>query len=186
MRSSELLSSNLSRLLVVDMQTKLLAAMPNADSVIANIVKLIRSSKLFEIPVDATEQYPQGLGATVDEIAQYIPNRAEKLRFSSSTAVSWGESGPDATSPHQAILVGIETHVCVLQTAFDLQASGFEVYVVADAVTSRNQIDYDFALKRMADNGIHIVTTEMVLFEWCETAAADQFKQISRIVTNRD
>ena len=84
------------------------------------------------------------------------------------------------------MVAGIETHVCVLQTAFDLLARGFEVFVVVDAVGSRNQQDFEIATGRMADSGVNLVTSEMVLFEWCEIAGTDQFKQISRLVTNRD
>lgn len=186
MRSSELLSASTSRLLIVDMQDKLLAAMKESDHVTGNCVKLVRGAEILGVPVGATEQYPQGLGGTNETIARLIPQRPEKMRFSCSEVVEWAGQGTSPDHPHQIVLAGIEAHVCVLQTAFDLLTSGFEVFVVADAVTSRNRTDYEFGLKRMSDSGIHLVTTEMVLFEWCEVAGTDEFKKISRIITNRE
>lgn len=183
MRSSELLNAASSRLLVIDMQEKLLAAMKDRITIGQKCVKLIHGAKVLNVPVDATEQYPQGLGSTVEVIAELVPERPDKMRFSCSESLTWAEAGPQPEQPHQIVLAGIEAHVCVLQTAFDLIAKGFEVYVVADAVTSRNRSDYEFGLKRMADSGVRLVTTEMVLFEWCEVAGTDEFKQISRIIT---
>jgi isochorismate hydrolase len=186
MRSSELLSASTSRLLIVDMQEKLLAVMKETASVTDNCVKLIRGARVLSVPVDATEQYPRGLGGTAEAIADLIPQRPEKMRFSCSEAVEWAGQGTSSDQPFQIVLAGIEAHVCVLQTAFDLLANGFEVFVVADAVMSRHRTDYEFGLKRMSDAGIHLVTTEMVLFEWCEIAGTDDFKKISRIITNRE
>lgn len=185
MRSSELLSSANSRLLIVDMQDKLLAAMKESAAVTSRCVKLIRGAGVLAVPVDATEQYPQGLGATTDVIADLIPSRPEKLRFSCSESLAWAEVEGGVDDRQQVVLAGIEAHVCVLQTAFDLLANGFEVFVVADAVTSRNRLDYEIGLKRMSDSGVHLVTTEMVLFEWCEVAGTDDFKAISRLITDR-
>ncbi len=186
MRSSQLLSATTSRLLIVDMQEKLLVAMNERGAVTPNCVKLVRGAEVLGVPVDATEQYPKGLGETVDVLASLIPQRPDKMRFSCSEALAWAAQGTAADQPHQVALAGIEAHVCVLQTAFDLLANGFEVFVVADAVTSRNRSDYEFGLKRMADAGVQLVTTEMVLFEWCEVAGTDEFKKISRIITGRE
>lgn len=185
MRSSELLSSKNSRLLIVDMQDKLLAAMKESAAVTARCVKLIRGAGVLSVPVDATEQYPQGLGATTNVIAELIPKRPDKLRFSCSESLAWAEFAGGVDDRQQVVLAGIEAHVCVLQTAFDLLAKGFEVFVVADAVTSRNRLDYEIGLKRMSDSGVQLVTTEMVLFEWCEIAGTDEFKAISRLITDR-
>lgn len=183
MRSAELLSASSSRLLIVDMQEKLLAAMKDRITIGQKCVKLIHGAKVLNVPVDATEQYPEGLGSTVEVIAELVPERPSKMKFSCSDSLKWAESETDPEQPHQIVIAGIEAHVCVLQTAFDLLAKGFEVFVVADAVTSRNKSDYEFGLKRMADSGVHLVTTEMVLFEWCEVAGTDEFKQVSRIIT---
>lgn len=185
MRSSELLSASTSRLLIVDLQTKLLAAMQEAAIVTANCLKLVQGASILQVQADATEQYPAGLGGTVEAIAELIPDRPAKLRFSCVESLPWTVQQNSNTERFQVVLAGIEAHVCVLQTAFDLVANGFEVFVVADAVTSRHQQDQKVGLQRMSDSGIHLVTTEMVLFEWCEIAGTDQFKQISRLITNR-
>jgi len=181
-KSPSLLSSGISRLLLVDLQEKLLPAMHGGDEVVANCEKLIAGAQILNVPLSATEQYPKGLGPTIPQIAEHIPQRPDKLRFSCAEALDWATADRTATARHQIVLAGIETHVCVLQTAFDLLANQFDVFVVADAVTSRKPQDYKFALKRMRDSGVQLVTTEMVLFEWCEVAGSDEFKQISKLV----
>jgi len=183
-RSPQLLSAARSRLLIIDVQEKLIPVIPEIDSLIRNTQNLITSAELLEVPVSATEQYPKGLGATVSPLVESLPERVEKLRFSSADAVEWGRSVSNAGDRHQVVLAGIEAHVCVLQTAFDLLANGFEVCVVSDAVNSRHEHDAIAAMQRMRDAGVTLVTTEMVLFEWCETAAHPAFKQISQLVRN--
>lgn len=186
MRSPELLNALLSRLLIVDMQEKLLPVIQDAERVRAKCEQLIRGAGILGVPVDATEQYPKGLGATVPELAELIPDRPEKLRFSCQSCLDWARSGNAVDLRHQIVVAGIEAHVCVLQTCFDLMSVGFEVFVVVDAIGSRNQLDYDVAVRRLSDSGARLVTAEMVLFEWCEVAGSTEFKQISRLVTNRE
>lgn len=185
-RSLELLSRHDSRLLIVDMQEKLLPAIRRGKQVIANCVKLVRAAQMLGPPVFATEQYPRGLGATIPDLAELLGERPEKLRFSCSEALAWGTAteptDPELRDRTKVVVAGIETHVCVLQTALDLLADGFHVYIAADAVGSRRRLDRQIALQRMADSGAVITTTEAVLFEWCETAAAEEFKEISRLV----
>jgi nicotinamidase-related amidase len=188
-RSSELLSRHDSRLLIVDMQEKLLPAIRRGKQVIANCVKLIRAAQLLGLPVFATEQYPRGLGATVAELAELLGERPEKLRFSCSESLQWGTAS-ESTDPAvrdrtKVVLAGIEAHVCVLQTVLDLMADGYRVYVAVDAVGSRRRLDQRIALQRMADSGAVLTTTESVLFEWCEEAGSDEFKEISRLVKER-
>jgi nicotinamidase-related amidase len=185
-RSLELLSRHDSRLLIVDMQEKLLPAIRRHKQVVANCVKLIRAAQLLGPPVFATEQYPRGLGSTVPELAKLLDERPEKQRFSCSDALDWGTASeptdPTLRDRTKIVIAGIEAHVCVLQTALDLLAYGYRVYIAADAVGSRQRLDRQIALQRMADTGAVITTTESILFEWCETAAADEFKEISRLV----
>lgn len=181
-RSPSLLSSGTSRFLLVDLQEKLLPAMYGGDEVVANCEKLIAGAQILNVPLSATEQYPKGLGPTIPQIADHIPQRPDKLRFSCAEALDWALADRTEKDRHQIVVAGIETHVCVLQTAFDLLSNQFDVFVVADAVTSRKPKDYDLALQRMRDSGVQIVTTEMVLFEWCEVAGSDEFKQISKLV----
>jgi nicotinamidase-related amidase len=185
-RSLELLSRHDSRLLIVDMQEKLLPAIRRHKQVVANCVKLVRAAQLLGPPVFATEQYPRGLGPTVPDLAELLSTRPEKSRFSCSEALQWGTAS-EPTDPAlgdrtKVVIAGLEAHVCVLQTALDLLADGYHVYIAADAVGSRRRLDRQVALQRMADSGAVITTTESILFEWCETAAADEFKQISGLV----
>ena len=143
--------------------------------------RLIEAAKLLGIPVDATEQYPKGLGSTVESLRVLLAAPAEKLRFSSVPSLDWMN---DVThgGRHQVVVAGMETHVCIQQTALDLVARGFDVHIPADAVTARKSLDHETALKRMSAEGCTITTWEAVLFEWCETAEAAEFKSISRLV----
>jgi nicotinamidase-related amidase len=189
LRSTELLSRCDCRLLIVDMQQKLLPAIRRGQQVTANCIKLVRAARLLGPPVFATEQYPRGLGPTVPELAELLAERSEKRRFSCSESLAWGTAGDSMDSALQdrtkVVLAGIEAHVCVLQTALDLMADGYRIYVAADAVGSRRRLDRQIALQRMADSGAVITTTESVLFEWCEQAGSDEFKEISRLVKER-
>jgi nicotinamidase-related amidase len=183
-RNPELLSRHDSRLLIVDMQQKLVPVIHENAGVLANCLKLVQAAKILGTPVFATEQYPKGLGETVPELASLIESRPSKLRFSSSECLGW-ETCPAGDPRPKIVVAGIETHVCVQQTVFDLLAGGFLVYVAADAVGSRKPLDRDWALQRMQAFGAVITTTEAILFEWCEVAGTDEFKQISRLVTGR-
>ncbi len=181
-RSPELLDREASILLVVDMQEKLLPFIPEAEGLIRRCRKLINAAKLFSVPVCSTEQYPKGLGYTTPELKELLGPLPEKQRFSCAETLrermrEYRESGRD-----QFVLCGIESHVCVLQTAFDLMSAGFRVYVVADSVASRGKIDYEIALRRMSDAGATLVTHESVMFEWCVSSGDPNFKQISNLV----
>jgi nicotinamidase-related amidase len=133
------------------------------------------------VPYLVAEQYPQGLGSTLQALQPIVPNNnvVKKVHFS-----CWREplfqNALQALNKKQVVLMGIETHVCVLQTAFDLQTAGYHVFVVIDAVGSRHEMDYKYALKRMKQAGIELVTSEMVFFEWVEKAATPEFKMLSK------
>jgi isochorismate hydrolase len=181
-RSPELLAAASSRLVIVDMQEKFLQVMSGVDQLVANCRKLIRGAEILEVPISATVQYAKKLGPVTPRLADHLGECPDKLRFSCAEALDWAGSGTGPDARHQVVLAGIETHVCVLQTAFDLLAAGFEVFVPADAVLSRHLVDYEWGLRRMANAGVQIVTYEMVLFEWCEVAGSEQFKQLSQLV----
>jgi nicotinamidase-related amidase len=183
-RSGELVSRDASRLLIVDMQEKLLPLIGSADRVIANCGRLIDGAKLFGVPVFATEQYPKGLGSTVRSLAERLETPPSKLRFSCAEVLDWGTAAEQPDGRHQIIVAGIESHVCVLQTVIDLLASGFQVFVPADAVASRGDLDREIALDRMRGCGATVVTTESVLFEWCEASGTPEFKQVSQLIKN--
>lgn len=184
-RNPELLSRLSSRLLVVDMQEKLLPHIHESLAVVECCRQLIVGAQTLGVPVWATEQYPKGLKRTVNDLAPLLPEAIEKIEFSAMPVLKWSrDEGPDADR-WQVVVCGVESHVCVLQTVFDLMANGYRVYVVADAVGSRNSHDREIALDRMSTGGATICTTESVLFEWCETAGAKEFKTISQLVTGR-
>ena len=181
-RSIELLSRQASRLLIVDVQEKLVPLIPTAARMIANCRRLIDGAKTLGVPVFATEQYPKGLGKTVPELAPLLGTIPEKLRFSSAEVLGWGFAGDGSNDRDQVVVAGIEAHVCVLQTALDLLAQGYRVCVAADAVASRGELDWRLALERMSAAGAVVATTESVLFEWCERSGTPEFKEISRLI----
>ena len=186
-RSNDLLSRTESRLLIVDVQEKLLPAIPVAAELTENCRMLIQAARVLQVPVFATEQYPRGLGGTAPELTAMLDGPIpEKVCFSGCEALNWGMAADQADDRFRVVLAGIEAHVCVLQTALDLQACGFRVYVAADAVASRRKFDWKFALRRMADSGVTVTTLESVLFEWCERAGTEEFREISRLVKARD
>lgn len=168
-------------LLIIDMQERLMSAVENTDTVIANSLWLLRIATRIGVPVLASEQYPQGLGHTVAELKEVLPAAAvmSKTHFSCTAEPDCQKRIADSARD-QFILLGAETHVCVLQTALGLRAEGKAVYVVADGVASRRASDKELGLMRMRDEGVRIVSREMVAFEWLEKAATDLFREISR------
>ncbi len=187
LKSPELLHRASSRLLIVDVQEKLLAALVESrrKQLISGCRFLVEGARLFGVPVMATEQYPQGLGPTVTSLAELISERPAKKRFSAIECTGWPTAAEATDDRFQIVVAGMETHVCVLQTVLDLLAAGYQVSVVADALAARHSIDHDVALIRMANAGATITTTEGVLFEWCETAEAAEFKQLSTLIKAR-
>jgi nicotinamidase-related amidase len=174
-----------SRLVLIDVQEKLLPAIDAGDEVLAQCVTLGEGARLFGVPIHITEQYPQGLGGTVADLAAFAEDRPAKKRFSGAEALGWPAAAELEDGRHQVVLAGIEAHVCVLQTAFDLLALGYAVFVVDDAVGSRDFLDKEIAMQRLRDAGGTVTTTEAVLFEWCESAAAAEFKTLSAMLKSR-
>jgi nicotinamidase-related amidase len=174
-----------SLLLVVDVQDKLLAKMPGRNDLLRDVAFLIDVAKLLSIPIFATEQYPKGLGPTAPEIASRLEGeRLPKTAFSCCGAESFlAELGH--RHRHNIVLVGMETHVCIAQTAFDLTAAGFHVFVPVDAVASRGMLDHKIALKRMDRSQCTLTTSEAIAFEWLRDAAHPQFKAVSKLVVDR-
>jgi nicotinamidase-related amidase len=171
-------------LLVIDVQDKLVPKILGAPALIRNIAFLIDAARVLEMPVQATEQYPRGLGPTVPELLSRLPERPDKVAFSSCAVPSVVETFHREARP-KIVLAGIEAHVCVLHTAFDLLTHGFRVYVPADAVGSRYAIDHEFALRRLEQAGAILTTTETCVFEWIGGAGHPKFKQISLLVQER-
>ncbi|MGB7324157.1 MAG: isochorismatase family protein [Rubripirellula sp.] len=183
-RSANLLAPDRSGLLVIDIQEKLVPAIRSADNVIAETVRLIEAAELLGVPAAATVQYPKGLGGLVGELADRLPPPEEKLDFSAAVCRgaldAWASAGRD-----QIVVVGIETHICVLQTVLDLLAEGMRVYVVAEAVAARGGREHETAIEQMAECGATIVSAESVLFQWCGTADRPEFKAISRMIKSK-
>lgn len=168
-------------LLVVDVQEKLMTRIENRDLILANAVRLVRAAEILKLPVWATEQYPQGLGSTVGELARLIPARPAKTTFHCCSAPQIVEQLYGRQIRH-VTLTGIEAHVCVAQTALELLNLGFGVEVPADAVGSRSRMDWEFALRRLERAGAVVTTTEAILFEWTECSDRAEFKAISELV----
>ncbi|WP_165251071.1 isochorismatase family protein [Paludisphaera soli] len=181
MRATQRLTAPHGALLVVDVQEKLVAAVADGPKVVANVVRLVRGARLLDVAVQATEQYPKGLGPTVPTLAELIPERPSKLTFACCSAPQVLEQFYGRLVRH-VTLAGLEAHVCVAQTALDLLDLGFRVQVPADAVASRNPFDRDVALRRLESAGATITTTEAALFEWCATADRPEFKALSALV----
>lgn len=171
-------------LLVIDVQEKLVPMTFDAASLVRNIAFLLDAARLLNMPVQCTEQYPRGLGATVPELADKLPVRLDKLDFSSCAVPSVVQTFHREARP-KIVLCGIETHVCVLHTALDLLALDFRVYVAVDAVGSRYRIDHDVALRRLERAGVIPTTSEMCVFEWIGGADHPQFKAISHLIQER-
>lgn len=181
-RSPEVLHRDLSRVVFIDLQEKLLAAIPQHQRLVDRCRLLAEGARLFNVPVVGTEQYPQGLGSTTPVLRDLIPQRHSKLRFSAAEVLGWPPAAEITEGRRQLVLAGIEAHVCVLQSAYDWVGMGYSVFVAADAVGSRQAIDRDTALQRLRDAGVVVTTVESILFEWCESAEAAEFKTLSRLL----
>lgn len=173
-----------SQLLLIDVQEKLCAVMPAASmpTMLKNCSILLQAAKLLDIPAIHTEQYPKGLGATLPELVQWLPHetRVEKTCFSCCEESAFCDQLDDTR--RQVILAGMEAHICVLQTALQLQEMGRQVFVVEDAVISRNPEHHANAMARLRQAGVIVSNTESVVFEWLKVAEGDAFKQIARLI----
>ncbi len=172
-------------LVVVDVQERLMAAMPEEvrTQLISRLRALIEGAARLEIPVVATEQYPRGLGHTVNEIAESLPE------FSPLEKITFSCCGAEAFLPRlrglgrtKVLLTGSETHVCCYQTALDLIENGFIVHAVADALCSRTKLNWKTGLASMERAGTLLTTTEQALFDLLRTAGTENFKAVSRLL----
>jgi nicotinamidase-related amidase len=166
-------------LVVVDVQEAFRKAVDGFDDMTRQVAILVQGAQALAIPVVVTEQYPKGLGATVPEVAEHLDGvvRHPKTVFAASQADGFDLEGRD-----QALLCGIETHVCVNQTALDLLDSGVDVHVAADAVASRTPQNREIGLHKMERAGATITSVETALFELLERAGSDEFKAVQELV----
>ncbi|GIK78014.1 MAG: hydrolase [Thermoleophilia bacterium] len=167
-------------LVIVDVQEGFRKAIPGFDRIAAATATLARGAEAMDLPVLVTEQYPKGLGPTAPEVAEALPAGAEPLAktvFSAAAA-----DGFDLGGRGQAVVCGIEAHVCVNQTVLDLLDRGIEVHVVADAVGSRSDPDRELGLAKAERSGAWLTSVEMALFELLGTAGSDRFKAVQKLV----
>ena len=171
-----LLARDRAALVVVDVQE---AFRPYASfaAVAESCAKLVQAARILEIPTLVSEQYPKGLGHTAPEVGIEDQAAIEKTVFSAARADSFDLAGRD-----QAIVCGIETHVCVSQTVHDLLEDGIEVHVPADAIGSRHEIDYERGLERLERAGAVVSTVEAALFELLERAGTPEFKAVQKLI----
>ena len=182
-----LISRDKSQLLIVDVQDKLLGAISGKDRVVERCVRLVRAARLLGLPITVSEQYPQGLGPTVDPIREAYGNAGfivDKVEFSCLRSGSLRDRLHELRRQgrSQVVIGGIEAHVCVLQTAIDLEAQGFEAFVVADAIGSRSKTSRKLAIERLERAGADVVDSEMVMFEWLERAGTPEFKELQALI----
>ena len=170
-------------LLIIDIQERLVPAVENGNGVIAQTKKLIHAAQHLHIPVLASEQYRKGLGDMVSELRTLLPSGA---CFDKTTFSCFAQAGvPErfaALQRRQIVITGMEAHVCVLQSAIDFLQANYQVFVTADAVSSRVRSSYDFGLARLRNAKVQIVTAEMVLFEWLGAAGTTEFKELLPLI----
>ena len=171
------------KLVVVDLQERLFPHINNNEQLLQKCKTLIEGIRLLNIPIIVTEQYVKGLGKTIQPIAASIGEfqPIEKMSFSCMGEPNFNLKIEEHYIKN-VLLCGIESHVCVLQTALDLVEAGHKPIVVADAISSRNPYDKEIALQRFASEGIRVTTVESILFELCKVSGTDQFKAISKLV----
>lgn len=168
---------------VVDVQERLFPFIHAYEQLEATIVKFVEGLQVLDVPTIVTQQYTKGLGPTIPAVAEALGEHQvyEKMTFSCCGDPAFMEA-LKATGKFTILLVGIECHICVLQTALDLLENGFKPVLVADGTSSRKPADKEIAMERMREEGIIITTYESILFELCRVAGTDQFKAISRLV----
>lgn len=167
---------------LIDVQPSFLSGIFEADRVLDRSEFILKVAKLLDVPILATEQYPSRMGGTHEKLVPLLAGKAvDKMAFSSGRCRPFMDA-LEATGRRQVILVGIETHICVSQTAHDLLAKGFEVIVGADAVSARSLDRHKIGLKRIRDAGAVTAHTESVAYEWMETAESPAFRKVLEIV----
>lgn len=176
-----MLDTNNSILVIIDIQEKLVKAASNGEKTIINTSKISQAAQILSIPVIITEQYPKGLGATVESITGSDAFIMEKSSFSAFKEPEF-EQKINSLNRKQVILCGIETHICVLQTAIDLCKNGYEVYVLKDCVSSRSEEEQNSGLELLKQYGIKVITVEIALFQWLKSSKHPQFKDIQKLI----
>lgn len=183
-RHPDLLSVGSTAAFVVDVQENFRAHIHEFEAMVAATCLLLRGLDRLGVPVVISEQYPQGLGRTIEEIAELTPGAArfEKLEISSVAAPGWAQLPAEVREAPSVLVVGIEAHVCVNQTVHDLLHIGRRVHVVSDAIGARDPLQKQAALQQLARAGAKVTTVEMALFELLGCAGTPEFKDIQRLI----
>lgn len=169
-------------LLIIDIQERIYKVMRNHEKLIENVEKLVKGIKILNVSIYTTEQYPQGLGSTILQIKNLLPEEPiQKMSFSCCGAADLFTQLKN-NGIEQVVVCGIESHVCVQQTVLDLIANDFQVNLPVNAVSSRSKIDYNTSLQRMEKHGAELTTVESILFELLQVSGTPEFKQISSLV----
>ena len=169
-----------SLLCVIDIQERLLPAIPTGPQVVSMAGRLADAATLLGVRSVLTEQYPKGLGPTPPDLAAKLPPALTKMTFSCCGSDAFTAA---LTADIESVLIcGLETHVCIQQTALDLLVRGLTVFIAVDAVASRHTLDHEIALRRLESSGAILTTTEAALFEWCRSAEHSQFQAIRKLV----
>lgn len=178
-----MLEQNNTQLMIIDVQGKLAQIMHDKDTLFSNLNTLTKAAKLMELPIIWVEQLPDKLGPTIDEIRHEIPHLTP---IAKDVFSAWGEDNVRRSTCEnnrkQILLVGIEAHICVHQTACDLLEQGYEVHLVTDAVSSRHPDNKAVALARLKQEGVVLTSTEMALFELQKVARGEQFKALLKLI----
>ncbi len=182
-RHYDLATAEDSLLVVIDPQEKLVKMIHNRDEVVQTICRLLKFASIFKIPVVLTEHYPQGLGYTVDEIKEVLPEYLPiTKRIFSCFGVPEFSEALEATGRKCLLVAGIETHICVSQTVHDALHHGYHVHVIADGTGTRKREDHDIALARLSQVGAVVTTSEALLYEVTERADTEEFKRLLDLV----
>jgi nicotinamidase-related amidase len=184
MQHKNTLASSQSALLIIDMQEAFRGSIADFDQITARTVIAIRGARLLEIPILVTEQYPKGLGHTLSELKEVLaPDTPvlEKTSFSSCGAQLFQEK-LQRHDVKQVLVAGIEAHVCVNQTVHDLLTSNYQVHLLADCISCRQQTDKEIAFRKMEQSGALSASIEMALFELLRDANHEQFKAIQGLI----
>ena len=178
-----LLSKDETALIIIDVQERLFEKVEDRNRIADSICRLIRFANILGIPIILTEQYPKGLGPTIHRIRKLIPNvkPIEKIEFSCMASRKFRRRISEINVKN-LVLTGIEAHICVAQTAIEAITSGYKVYVVYDAISSRHREDKAIAIERMKQYGAYMVTSEMLMYEVLRRAGTPEFKEILKLV----
>ncbi|MGQ7846226.1 isochorismatase family protein [Granulosicoccus sp. 3-233] len=181
-----LMDRETSLLLIVDVQEKLAASILDIDPLVAVVDRLIDVADLLNVPVCASEHFPAAIGATLAPLREKLRNErvVQKVHFSAALEDDF-QALMKHLQPKQILVCGTEAHVCVLQTVLMLQAQGFDTFLITDASSSRHASDRDAAFQRAARQGVQLVTSEMVMFEWMQRADIPEFREVLRLIKSR-